>query len=191
MGAASICIKTTGMQCCLLLGSGSQLRFEQWHQGMLASQSKLPVTCLALPIPSSMPYAIYARCKGLMCWCRYDRENGILAVETDHTDLVCYGRPWIANPDLPRRYELNAPITKYDRSTFYSPNQVKGYTDYPFLPEDYKINQKCLDNHHTEDGTANGIQNGTSSSANGATVVEQVTAGAPAVLEKVKKMTVG
>ena len=124
-------------------------------------------------------------------YCRYDRENGILAVETDHTDLVCYGRPWIANPDLPRRYELNAPITKYDRSTFYSPDQVKGYTDYPFLPEDYEINQIRLENGHTDDGTANGTSNGTSSSPSSATVVEQVTAGASAVLEKVKKMTVG
>ena len=123
--------------------------------------------------------------------CRYDRENGILAVETDHTDLVCYGRPWIANPDLPRRYELNAPITKYDRSTFYSPNQVKGYTDYPFLPEDYKCNQIRLENGHTENGIANGISNGTSSSPHSATMVEQVTADASAVVDKVKKMTVG
>lgn len=135
--------------------------------------------------------------------CRYDRENGILAVETDHTDLVCYGRPWIANPDLPRRYELNAPITKYDRSTFYSPDQVKGYTDYPFLPEDYEINQTHLDNGHAQNGTANGTVNdtangtangtasGTSSNTSKGTVVEQVTAGASAVLDKVKKMTVG
>ena len=112
-------------------------------------------------------------------------------METDHTDLVCYGRPWIANPDLPRRYELNAPITKYDRSTFYSPDQVKGYTDYPFLPEDYEISHNCLENGHTEDGNVNGTFNGTSSSPDSATVVEQVTAGASALLEKVKKMTVG
>ena len=112
-------------------------------------------------------------------------------METNHTDLVCYGRPWIANPDLPRRYELNAPITKYDRSTFYSPDQVKGYTDYPFLPEDYEISHKQLENGHTEDGNVNGTLNGTSSSPDSATVVEQVTAGASAVMEKVKKMTVG
>lgn len=120
-------------------------------------------------------------------------------METDHTDLVCYGRPWIANPDLPRRYELNAPITKYDRSTFYSPDQVKGYTDYPFLPEDYEINQIRLENGHAKNGTANGVANGTadgtangtSSSPSKGTVVDQVSAGASAVLDKVKKMTVG
>ena len=68
-------------------------------------------------------------------WCRYDRENGMLAIETDHTDLVAYGRPYIANPDLPRRFELDAPLTPYDRNTFYTQDQVKGYTDYPFLDE--------------------------------------------------------
>ena len=117
--------------------------------------------------------------------CRYDRENGIRAIETDHTDLVCYGRPWIANPDLPRRYELDAPITKYDRTTFYSPDQVKGYTDYPFLPEDYEINQIRLDDDgHSQNGNA-------SSTANGNTLVDQVSASAAAVVDKVKKMTVG
>jgi 12-oxophytodienoic acid reductase len=65
----------------------------------------------------------------------YDRENGMLAIEKDHTDLVCYGRIYLANPDLPRRFELNAPLNPYDRSTFYSQDQVKGYVDYPFLDE--------------------------------------------------------
>ncbi|KAL3141539.1 hypothetical protein ABBQ32_004789 [Trebouxia sp. C0010 RCD-2024] len=123
----------------------------------------------------------------------YDRENGIVAIESGHTDLVCYGRPWIANPDLPRRYELDAPITKYDRSTFYSPDQVKGYTDYPFLPEDYETNQKGQDNGNVENGTVNGrAENGAAHGiVNGASPADQVTAGASAVLDKVKKMTVG
>ena len=129
----------------------------------------------------------------MLMHCRYDRENGIVAIESGHTDLVCYGRPWIANPDLPRRYELDAPITKYDRSTFYSPDQVKGYTDYPFLPKDYETNQKSQDNGNAENGTANGhAENGAANGhANGASLADQVTAGASAVLDKVKKMTVG
>ena len=35
-------------------------------------------------------------------------------------DLVCYGRLFIANPDLPKRFLLDAPLNRYDRSTFYS-----------------------------------------------------------------------
>jgi 12-oxophytodienoic acid reductase len=65
----------------------------------------------------------------------FSREDGIAAIEKGETDLVCYGRHFLANPDLPRRFELNAPLNKYDRNTFYTPDLVVGYTDYPFLSE--------------------------------------------------------
>jgi len=39
----------------------------------------------------------------------------------------------LANPDLPRRFELHAPLNKYNRETFYTHDPVVGYTDYPFL----------------------------------------------------------
>lgn len=63
----------------------------------------------------------------------YDRESGNKAVATNHADLVVYGRWFLANPDLPRRFELDAPLNKYNRSTFYTSDPVVGYTDYPFL----------------------------------------------------------
>ncbi|KFK43972.1 hypothetical protein AALP_AA1G198200 [Arabis alpina] len=63
----------------------------------------------------------------------YSREDGNKAVVEGRTDLVAYGRTFIANPDLPRRFELNAPLNKYDRSTFYISDPVVGYTDYPLL----------------------------------------------------------
>jgi 12-oxophytodienoic acid reductase len=50
-------------------------------------------------------------------------------------DLVAYGRLFLANSDLPKRFELNAPLNKYDRSTFYTQDPVVGYTDYPFLED--------------------------------------------------------
>jgi len=65
----------------------------------------------------------------------FDRETGNKAVESGHADLVVYGRHWIANPDLPERFRLQAPLNKYDRSTFYTSDQKVGYTDYPFLEE--------------------------------------------------------
>lgn len=65
----------------------------------------------------------------------FTREDGIAAIKSGETDLVVYGRHFLANPDLPRRFELNAPLNKYDRHTFYTPDQVVGYTDYPFLSE--------------------------------------------------------
>ncbi|CAN8240221.1 unnamed protein product [Cochlearia groenlandica] len=63
----------------------------------------------------------------------YTREDGNAAVAKGHTDLVAYGRWFLANPDLPKRFELDAPLNPYDRSTFYISDPVKGYTDYPFL----------------------------------------------------------
>ncbi|XP_058189916.1 putative 12-oxophytodienoate reductase 11 [Rhododendron vialii] len=63
----------------------------------------------------------------------YEREDGNQAVAENRTDLVAFGRLFLANPDLPRRFELNALLNKYDRETFYTPEPVIGYTDYPFL----------------------------------------------------------
>ncbi|PIA36372.1 hypothetical protein AQUCO_03400337v1 [Aquilegia coerulea] len=63
----------------------------------------------------------------------YDREGGNKAIADNYADLVAYGRWFIANPDLPKRFELDAPLNKYDRETFYSQDPGRGYVDYPFL----------------------------------------------------------
>ncbi|CAD6339813.1 unnamed protein product [Miscanthus lutarioriparius] len=65
----------------------------------------------------------------------YDREEGNKVVAEGYADLVAYGRLFLANPDLPKRFELNAPLNKYDRSTFYTQDPVVGYTDYPILED--------------------------------------------------------
>ncbi|XP_035550757.1 12-oxophytodienoate reductase 2-like [Juglans regia] len=65
----------------------------------------------------------------------YDREEGNNAIIENRTDLVAYGRPFLANPDLPRRFELDVPLNKYNRETFYTSDPVVGYTDYPFLED--------------------------------------------------------
>ncbi|KAI3448364.1 hypothetical protein Pfo_005029 [Paulownia fortunei] len=65
----------------------------------------------------------------------YNRSEGNQAIAENYADLVAFGRLFLANPDLPRRFELDAPLSKYNRSTFYIPDPVVGYTDYPFLDE--------------------------------------------------------
>ncbi|KAL0422220.1 UNVERIFIED_CONTAM: putative 12-oxophytodienoate reductase 11 [Sesamum latifolium] len=65
----------------------------------------------------------------------YNRSKGNRAITDSYADLIAYGRSFLANPDLPRRYELDAPLNKYNRSTFYTSDPVVGYTDYPFLEE--------------------------------------------------------
>ncbi|KAM0977097.1 hypothetical protein COP2_020425 [Malus domestica] len=63
----------------------------------------------------------------------YDREDGNNAVAEGRADLIAYGRWFLTNPDLRKRFELNSPLNKYNRNTFYVPELVIGYADYPFL----------------------------------------------------------
>lgn len=63
----------------------------------------------------------------------YDEEDGEKVIKEGNADLVAFGHLFLANPDLPRRFKLKAPLNKYDRSTFYTSDPVIGYTDYPFL----------------------------------------------------------
>jgi N-ethylmaleimide reductase len=62
----------------------------------------------------------------------YDRDRGNAVLASGDADLVAYGRWFISNPDLPKRFELNAELNPYDRSTFYGGGEG-GYVDYPSL----------------------------------------------------------
>jgi N-ethylmaleimide reductase len=53
---------------------------------------------------------------------KYDRQMAIDAVANGAADAVAFGVPFIANPDLPRRLELNAPLNAANTKTFYSPH---------------------------------------------------------------------
>lgn len=63
----------------------------------------------------------------------FTQETGNKVIEAGEADMVAYGVPFIANPDLPKRFELNAPLAKANQGTFYTPGTA-GYTDYPVLP---------------------------------------------------------
>uniref|UniRef100_M1CPK8 12-oxophytodienoate reductase 1 n=1 Tax=Solanum tuberosum TaxID=4113 RepID=M1CPK8_SOLTU len=63
----------------------------------------------------------------------YDREDGNKVVDEGRAGLVAYGCMFIANPDLPRRFELDAPLNKYSREAFYTSDPDVGYTDYPSI----------------------------------------------------------
>lgn len=59
----------------------------------------------------------------------YDAGSGVDAISTHQADAVAYGVPFIANPDLPKRFAQNAPLNEPDPSTFYT-SGPQGYTDY-------------------------------------------------------------
>jgi N-ethylmaleimide reductase len=48
---------------------------------------------------------------------------------------VSFGISFLANPDLPKRFERGAPLNKPDRSTLYTGDE-KGYVDYPKLSDE-------------------------------------------------------
>ena len=51
-------------------------------------------------------------------------------VHSGAADLVAFGRPFVANPDLPERLRNNWPLAKLNPATLYTPGAT-GYTDYP------------------------------------------------------------
>jgi N-ethylmaleimide reductase len=66
----------------------------------------------------------------------YDLDKANQAIAAGNADLVSFGVPFIANPDLPRRFRLGAPLNEPDNKTFYAGGE-RGFADYPFLPDDW------------------------------------------------------
>ncbi len=62
----------------------------------------------------------------------YDRKQAEQSIASGSADLISFGAPFLANPDLPARLALGAPLNKADQETFYS-GDGRGYTDYPAL----------------------------------------------------------
>jgi len=60
----------------------------------------------------------------------YDLARAHSTIQTGAADLVAFGMPFLANPDLVRRYRENLPLNTPDYSTFYVGGE-KGYNDYP------------------------------------------------------------
>jgi N-ethylmaleimide reductase len=62
----------------------------------------------------------------------YNRARAEADIAANRTDLVAFGRPFIANPDLPARLFQQAELSAFDGNALYTPD-AKGYTDYPAL----------------------------------------------------------
>ena len=64
----------------------------------------------------------------------YDFGEANDDLQADRGDLVAFGRPFLANPDLVERFRRGSELNDPDPSTFYSPG-AEGYTDYPSLSD--------------------------------------------------------
>ncbi|HUC62973.1 MAG TPA: alkene reductase [Alphaproteobacteria bacterium] len=63
----------------------------------------------------------------------YDYAKGEAALDKGEADAISFGRRFLANPDLPRRFKENLPLNADDQATWYSQGP-EGYTDYPAAP---------------------------------------------------------
>ncbi|MEQ5854098.1 alkene reductase [Halomonas sp. EF61] len=85
--------------------------------------------------PESIISAIRERFSGVyIANGAYTAEEARERIAAGKTDLVTFGRPFIANPDLPERFRRGAELNEPDYDTFYGGDE-KGYTDYPFLED--------------------------------------------------------
>lgn len=64
----------------------------------------------------------------------FNKQTASKVLEDGDADLVSFGVPFLANPDLVARYQTDAPLNQPDQQTFYTPGE-KGYTDYPSLEQ--------------------------------------------------------
>lgn len=85
----------------------------------------------APPVPAELKQALRAT------WPRtfiasggFDRGRAESVLAAGEADLVAFGRPFIANPDLVARMQKGLPLAQPAVATFYTPD-AKGYTDYP------------------------------------------------------------
>lgn len=95
----------------------------------------------AMGAPRPEPATVQAMCRafragggaGVILSGGYDGERAEADLQSGAADLIAFGRPFIANPDLVARIKAGYPLAVPDQTTFYSPGPA-GYTDYPAMP---------------------------------------------------------
>ena len=81
-------------------------------------------------IPEAFRHQLRAVYQGVIIVAgKYTRERGAKILGQGLADMVAYGRPFIANPDLPRRFREELALTDFDPATLFG-GTAKGYADY-------------------------------------------------------------
>ncbi|MFC5068002.1 alkene reductase [Flaviflagellibacter deserti] len=92
--------------------------------------------------PRYLDHALLAKARavfpGAFIWCGgfNDSERAQASLDTGLVDLIAFGRPYIANPDLVERLKHGWPLAVADRSTYYTRDGEVGYTDFPACSND-------------------------------------------------------
>jgi len=64
---------------------------------------------------------------------KYTADKALKVLNAGNGDIFGFGRPFIANPDLPARIQNNWPLNAVDPTTMYGGTDI-GYVDYPAYP---------------------------------------------------------
>lgn len=81
--------------------------------------------------PKEFKHAIREAYQGVIIYAgRYNGEKATQAITDDLADMVGFGRPFIANPDLPKRIKNDYPLSAHDPETLFG-GAEKGLLDYP------------------------------------------------------------
>jgi len=83
----------------------------------------------------SFKQALRKNYAGLMIYAgKYTGEKAEQALAAGWADLIGFGRPFVANPDLPARIEQGIELAQHDPDTLFG-GGAKGYTDYPLATQ--------------------------------------------------------
>ncbi len=81
--------------------------------------------------PAEFKRAVRDAYQGVIIYAgRYDSEKAASALDAGLADMIGFGRPFVANPDLPSRIQNGYPLADHDPATLFGGNE-KGLTDYP------------------------------------------------------------
>ena len=64
----------------------------------------------------------------------YDRAKAEWGLSKGYADVAAFGRPFVANPDFPRRLAEDLPLASLDAGTLFG-GSGRGYVDYPAWPD--------------------------------------------------------
>ncbi len=68
---------------------------------------------------------------------KFTQATAEAVLAAGEADAVAFGQLFIANPDLPYRFEQGLPLNEPNPATYYG-STAEGYTDYPFAESDKK-----------------------------------------------------
>lgn len=82
-------------------------------------------------LPETFYQAVRTEFSGRIIYAgKYTTEKSVHMLAKGYGDLFAFGRPFIANPDLPERIANHWPLNEADPTTMYGGTEI-GYNDYP------------------------------------------------------------